>query len=205
MVSLLQGVLCYAQSGVETAESVLLDNCAHIVEAGKLFNVSPRLIASVIYVENARNVSWMDRDIDPLLADYGLNVSLGLGQVKINTAKWIEEELCDSSSEYYLGEPSNGRIQRSRSRQELVKRLVEPESNVCYVAALLAMIDRRWTEAGVPIGNEVDILATLYSAGVVGDDRMEKRKPHANPRSNEFGRIALEFFNSSEMLDCLPR
>ncbi len=203
---------------------VLEENSAVILEAGKLFNISPRLIASVIYVEHALNVTWIDRDVDPLLAGYGLNVSLGLGQVKINTALWIEKSLSDSTSLYFLGRKFSKIIPLSTSREELVHRLLAPELkmapqatwNTKYIAANLAMVRHRWKEAGINIDNRTDILATLYSAGVVTDDAPmksarggfafggEKRPPHKNPQANSFGKLAKEFYESELLLSLFP-
>jgi hypothetical protein len=187
---------CYSQAHTQEAVGVLKQNADVICKAGELFNVSPRIVASVIFVEHALNVTWVDRDVDPLLAQYDINVSLGLGQVKINTAKWIEELLHDSTSRYFLGEKYSLLLPLSTSREDLVKRLLIPSCNAKYIAAVIAMIQHRWKEAEVDIRNEVDILATLYSAGVVNDDGFEKRPPHENPKSNRFGKIAEEFYES---------
>jgi hypothetical protein len=205
VLSLLQGIMCEAQSGDETVETVLRENSTFILEGGRVFHVSSRLIASVIYVEHTRNVSWMDREIDPLLADYGLNVSLGLGQVKINTAIWIEDQFSDSSSRYFIRDVVSGTMLKSLSREELINRLLSPGQNVCYIAAYLAMISKRWSDAGISIANNVEILATLYSAGAVGENGLEKRIPHTNPRPNTFGLYARDFFYSNELSNLFPR
>ncbi len=194
----------YAMSGVREAEQVLKENSKWIQEAGRFFHLSPRTIASVIFVEHDLNVSWMDRDIDPLLAQYGLNVSLGLGQVKIETAQWIERELKDSISLYYLGDSVRGAFPYSSSRDDIVQRLLDPHHNSYYIAAFLAMISSRWERAGIPTVHRIDILATLYSAGVV-ENNVEKRRPRWNPASNYFGKIAKGFFDSDILLDIFPR
>lgn len=192
----------YAQVSPQAIQ-VLKKNTEAIVSAGNLFNISPRLIASVIYVEHALNVTWVDRDVDPLLAVYGLNVSLGLGQVKINTAVWIEQSLHDSTSAYFLGANCSELIPLSASREETIKRLLLPPWNAKYIAANLAMIRYRWKEAGVTIDDNTEILATLYSAGVV-ENNIEKRFPRTQPVSNGFGKLAEKFYLSNICRDELP-
>lgn len=191
-------------TGERDAEQVLRENSIWIQEAGRFFHLSPRAVASVIFVEHDLNVSWKDRDIDPLLARYGLNVSLGLGQVKIETAQWIERELKDTASLYYLGESVRRAFPFSSSRDDIVQRLLDPHNNSHYIAACLAMISSRWESAGIPIASRIDILATLYSAGVV-ENGLEKRTPHEHPRANSFGLLAAQFYNSNFLRDIFPQ
>jgi hypothetical protein len=68
----------------------------------------------------------------------------------------------------------------------------------------------QWKQAGFDISKKPDILATLYNIGFVGS------KPNANPQSGgaairignktySFGSLALEFYNSNELIDEFPR
>jgi hypothetical protein len=197
-------VLACSASGIREAEQVLRNNSVWIQEAGRCFHISPRTLASVVFVEQALNVTWKDREIDPLLATYGLNVSLGLGQVKIETAQWIERELKDTASLFYLGDSVRSAFPYSNSRDNIVQRLLDPHYNSYYVAAFIAMISSRWESAGIGITDRIDILATLYSAGVV-EKNVEKRKPRPNPEPNSFGLRAAEFYNSTFLRDIFSR
>jgi hypothetical protein len=190
-------------NGIRDAEQVLRKNSPWIQEAGRCFHLSPRTIASVVFVEHVLNVTWKDREIDPLLATYGLNVSLGLGQVKIETAQWIERELKDSTSLYYLGDSVRSAFPYSNSCDNIVQRLLDPHYNSYYIAAFIAMISSRWESAGIDITGRIDILATLYSAGVV-EKNVEKRKPRQNPEANSFGLHAAEFYKSTFLRDLFP-
>ena len=65
------------------------------------------------------------------------------------------------------------------------------------------MIVTRWSKAGFPTTDRVDIVATLYSIGIV-EDNLEKTKPHDNPVPNDFDRVALQFFESDILVDIFP-
>lgn len=193
-----------SQSRHAQAESVLLNNHDPICRAANAFRIKPRLAASVIFVEQFKNVNWVDRKLDVVFATYGYNSSIGIGQVKVKTAEWIELALHDSSNEYFLGEEFKEAIPRSDSRDGLVRRLNDHNWNADYVAANLRLILERWGRAGVDIASRVDILATLYSTGVVAGDQ-EKKSPHPNPQSNEFGKLAKRFYDSDLLLFWYPR
>lgn len=193
-----------AQTSVQEAIAVLRENSNFITEAGKSIGVHPRLMASVIYIEHVLNVTWVDRELDVTLANYGLNTSLGLGQVKISTAQWVELQLKDTSSEYFLNDSIRLIFPFSTSREDLIHRLANPRWNSYFIAAYLAVILKRWSGAGVPLNDRVDIVATLYSAGVE-KSRKETRKPHPKPVSNEFGTLAKAFFDSEILVDVFPR
>jgi hypothetical protein len=192
------------QSRGAEAESVLLDNHDPICRAANAFQIKPRLAASVIFVEQFKNVNWVDRKLDVVFADYGYNSSIGIGQVKVKTAEWIEETLHDPTCQYYPGDDFAKTIPQSGSREDLVKRLNDPWWNAKYVAANLRLILERWERAGVEITSSVDISATLYSTGVVAGDK-EKKSPHPNPQPNDFGRLAKRFYESDLLLFWYPR
>lgn len=193
-----------AQSPEEKAQFVLKENREFIIQGGRTFGVNPRLMVSVIYAEQVLNVTWGDKELDIPLAKAGLNTSVGLGQVKVSTAEWIEHQMCDSASLYFLGDSIRKKFPFSFSRADLVDRLAIPKWNCYYVAGYLAMILKRWSEAGVPLHHRVVIAATLYSAGVEKSGR-EIRKPHSNPISNNFGRLADAFYESESLLSIFPR
>jgi hypothetical protein len=161
-------------------------------------------MASMIYAEYVLNVTWIDKELDIPLASAGLNTSIGLGQVKVSTAQWIEHQMCDSASLYFLGDSIRKKFPFSLSRADLVDRLAIPKWNCYYVAADLAMILKRWSDAGVPLHYRVDIAATLYSAGVEKSGQ-EIRSPHSNPKTNQFGIVAREFYESESLLSIFPR
>ena len=157
-----------------------------------MFGIHPRLVAGVIFVEQVMNVSWVDRALDVTFANYGFNTSVGIGQVKVETAEWIESVLKDSTSMYFLGQ-SFSKVFPSESKQDMINRLGDPKWNTMYVAANIAIILKRWAEAGFAIANRSDIVGTLYSTGIQ-EGGFEKKKPHGNPIPNQFGRLVKGFF-----------
>ncbi|MGB2869953.1 MAG: hypothetical protein WBD36_16005 [Bacteroidota bacterium] len=193
-----------AQTNEHQALRVLRSNCENIKNAAILFNVHPRVVASVIFVEHLMNVTWVDRKLDVTFARYGFNTSIGLGQVKVETAEWIQRELRDSTSRYFLGCSADTIFPLTASKPDLINRLSDSAWNARYVAANLAMISKRWTDAGAPLSGRLNVLATLYSVGVVRSG-LEKKKPHPNPLANQFGRLAEQFFGSDIMIEYFPR
>ena len=69
---------------------------SHIVmikSASNIFNIDYRILCAVIYTERTLNYNWEDKALDNVLAEAGLNSSIGFCQVKIKTAYWIENQL----------------------------------------------------------------------------------------------------------------
>lgn len=178
----------------------LVNRNKNITQAARLVGISPRLVAAVIYAERLRNVHWDDTILDEVLARNGYNSSVGFAQIKVNTAFWIEEQLHTPEGTYFLGKQIQSLFSRSRSREALVKKLTVDSLNIHYCAVYLAMIKKRWNEAGyffTPF-NETGLLATLFSLGIVKLSG-EERLPHANAAMNKFGETAQRFYNGFQL------
>lgn len=188
----------------EKVKQLLTENKDLIFSSALLFNVQPRLIASIIYVERTLNVNWMEGQLDILLAKAGYSSSIGLGQVKIHTAEWIEKKLHDSTSKYYLGDAYRIYLSKSKSRDEMIERLENPIWNIKYVTAYIAMFCRRWLNDGFNISTMPNIIATLYSLGPYHVSDGSERKPHANPKSNYFGEETAKFYYSDQLIFSFP-
>lgn len=170
-----------------------------IVQAANTFNISPRVVASIIYAERFLNYNWEDDLLDELFAETGYNSSIGFGQMKPNTAFWIEQELHNSIGKYFLGKDIQTATQRSKSKREIIKKLVNDTTNIYYCSAYLAMIKHRWSKTFLfQVENETGILGTLYSLGIINFNG-EERVPHDNPQMNHFGKAAQEFFDSFKL------
>jgi hypothetical protein len=175
----------------------LVERKSVILHAAKTVGISPRIVASVLYAERYLNYNWDDEILDNVLAQSGYNSSVGFGQIKITTAFWVEQELNNSISKYYLGNAVASQILRSATREKLIKKVTNDSVNILYCAAYLAMVQYRWKSAGIflPMNVEAGILGTLYSLGVINSNG-EERTPHPNPQMNKFGFTAQEFFDS---------
>ncbi len=166
-----------------------------ITQAADNLNLSPRVVASVIYTERYLNYNWEDDLFDELFAESGYNSSIGFGQIKPNTAFFIEQELNNPQSKYFLGSNVQTKTKRSKSKREIIGKLVNDTTNIYYCSAYLAMIKQRWSKIfHFRPENETGILATLYSLGIVRFDGTE-RIPHTNPQINLFGKTAQRFYD----------
>lgn len=175
-----------------------------IIQAAKAVNISPRIVAGVIYAERLRNFHWNDEILDDVLAQSGYNSSIGFAQIKVNTAFWIEEQLHTPSGKYFLGETIRSQFPRSRSREELIARLMNDSINIRYCAAYLAMVKKRWSDAGyfLTLASEAGLLATLYSLGIIKPNG-EERLPRPNSSVNEFGNTAQKFYDGFMLREML--
>ncbi len=190
--------VCNANLPAANEHDVLIAIQEHhelIVAASSSFGISPRLVASIIYSERFLNFNWEDALLDGLFAESGYNSSIGFAQIKVTTAFWIEKEVHNAQSLYYLGNEAAQRIPRSTSRSELIHRLLNDSINILYCCAYVAMIQHRWESTGAFLSdqNKAGIVATLYSLGVMLSDGTE-RTPHPNPQMNHFGETAQKFY-----------
>jgi len=183
----------------------LLDHQGSLIkEAAELYGVKPRILTAVIYAERLLNYNWQDDALDELLAVSGYNSSIGFCQIKLKTAYWIQKNLQDERSPYYLGKGVAERFPVSRSTDELIDKLKDDRTNIEYAAAYLAMFQRRWKRAGIDMAGRPEILGTLYSTGPYRSDSSE-RQPHAHPLPNRFGNVVLQFYNSDALIKVFPK
>jgi len=159
--------------------------------ASQIFDVDCKILTSIIYVERTLNYTWEDDALDNLLAEAGLNSSIGFCQVKLKTAYWIEVQLNYTSSIYYPNRKYKGKIELSNSPKEIIAKLENDSLNIMYASAYLRIIISRWEKMGFPIGNRADILGTLYSTGLFKRNGNE-RFPNGNPKANKFGKMVKE-------------
>lgn len=144
--------------------------------AAKEFGVDPIVVGGVIYQEQATNVNFIDTLTDHIGGLLHLNTSIGIGQVRVNTARDLEKLY----PELYPGKDSPPAINDTFIR---VERLKDPYTNIRYVTAKLHFSDIRWKNKGFDISDKPEILGTLYNIEDVNDPI----KPHANPQTNGFG------------------
>ena len=168
----------------EDASNIIRNNAQGIKNAGSYYGVNPAIIAACIYTELTQNVNWVDDLTD--VSGYFLDTSIGIGQVKVSTAKMLEDSgyiakttfkrtevmLWDSASVWDA--PGIGEVIADNREQAIAFRLNSESENVNYVAAYLKYFQDRWKEAYPEIDGRTAILATLFNQG-------EKRPPHSSP------------------------
>ena len=140
--------------------------------------------------------------------------SWGIFGIKDDTARQIEEHLLDKKSPYYLG-TSFEKILSFKTKnidQERFSRIIDEHDHTysyLYTALYIAEVNKQWENAGFPIENKPDILATLWNLG------FSKSIPNKEPKSGgstmningkeySFGALALEFYYSDELIELFP-
>ena len=131
--------------------------------------------------------------MDNILAEAGLNSSIGFCQVKLKTAYWIEVQLNDTSATYFPNRKYKGKLSLSNSPSEIMQKLENDSLNILYAAAFVRIAISYWDKSGFPIDNKADILGTLYSTGLFKRDG-NIRIPNKNPKANEFGKRVEKYF-----------
>ena len=162
-----------------------------IESAAKYFEINPKHLKAIIYVERTLNYNWEDDALDIPLAEGGFNSSIGFCQVKMKTAYWIEVQLNDSKSNYFPGKKYSGLLKVNKSPEAIIKKLQNDSLNIYYAAAYLRIMQSRWSKSNCSIDDKPEILGTLYSTGLFHIDGTE-RKPRKNPEENAFGKKVTE-------------
>ncbi|MEK9154066.1 MAG: hypothetical protein AAB798_01190 [Patescibacteria group bacterium] len=169
-------LLEYSETNAEKRAARLLEVYASIVKAAaKEFDTDPVMVGAVIYQEQSTNVNFVDTLTDTIGGVIGLNTSVGIGQVRVNTARALEEkypQLVSLSTVF----SESGDFAR-------VERLKDPFLNIRYVAAKVHFDETHWKGAGFDLSGRHDILGTLYNT----QDVEHPLTSHANPEANEFG------------------
>lgn len=187
----------------EVAQKALSEKAHIIHDAARKVEIDARLLACIIYTELRLNVNQLD-SYERVFASLGYNTSIGLAQIRIETARWIVDNVTDSLSLYSLDPRYHFWLPTYETRADIIA-LLENDSTNCLLAAFhLKQIMTRWQEAGFDIGHRPDIMATLYSYGLFRRDDGSEIVPHGHPRSNFFGKVAAGFFNSGKLRGDFP-
>jgi hypothetical protein len=179
-------------------EDVLLEHSVNIVSAARTFDIDPRLLAAIVYTEQIYKVKPGEEVIDYVFALSGYNSSIGIAQIKVQTATRIEQNTRNPKNRFYPGEKLNAVLPHSKNKHTLIENLRDPKINLLYAAAYIAIILKIWSSALPSFRDRAmrtSIIATLYSRGLITPEG-GVREPHPNPRSNAFGKKVEEFYNS---------
>jgi hypothetical protein len=157
--------------------------------AAKEFAIDKYLLGAIIIDELAR-IHPFEPIINLLESKIvGLNVSVGIAQVKIDTAnQLIKKGLynpnpADKKLPFYGTFSNAGRI-------HLYEYLIQPKHNIHFAAARMRDLVDEWMRF-VDISQRPEIIATLY--------HLPYRKPHSKPEPNKRGdQIASEFYKLSK-------
>ena len=178
-----------------SAAQVIRTNKSIIKNAATRYEVDPKILAGVIYVEQYYNVDWVDATTD-WIAFYGIiDMSVGVGQVRHSTAILLEEKGYVSPTQKEEGGWSLpfGKTVYGTETMARHKRLEDNEWNITYGAAYLRYLQDLWGEEFPEIATRPDILGALYNLG-------DKKPPHSNPKPNEFGERVQKYYDLMESL-----
>lgn len=155
-----------------------------IYESAKYFDLDPFQLGAILIDEIAR-ISPFEEIIDQIgVENFGVNTSVGLAQIKIDTANNIIKK------KLYNPNPSDQKLPAKRLNREtrtyLYNYLIQTKHNIFFAGAILTDIIQNWHNY-IDLKNNFDILATLYSLS-----RVPHEEPHPNSRGTQ---IADEFYN----------
>jgi hypothetical protein len=147
--------------------------------------------------------------------------------MKEATAVEVENNLKDPTSPYYPGPqyadlldfPGTAGLDASTTdasstvQEERFTRMTSQDNhyyNYLYAALYIKEIETQWQNAGFPITNRPDIIATLYNIG------FEHSNPNANPQvggaaivingvTYSFGGLADQFYTSNLLTNLFPQ
>lgn len=155
-----------------------------IYESATYFNLDPFQLGAILIDEITR-VSPFEEIIDRIgVENFGANTSVGLAQIKIDTANNIIKK------KLYNPNPSDQKLPIKRLNREtrtyLYSYLIQSKHNIFFEGAILIDLINNWKEF-IDLKEHFNILATLYSMYII-----PHKEPHANNRGTQ---IANEFYN----------
>ena len=121
-------------------------------------------------------------------------MSVGLGQVRMSTAEYLEENGYipeASAKEGGWNIPIIGFIYGTETMTR-EKRLENNKWNIMYVTAYIKAIEDYWIEAYPNISSDPGVLGTLYNQG------HNFSTPHGNPQPGPFGEKTEYFYELME-------
>ncbi|MBR1792600.1 MAG: hypothetical protein IJ764_03065 [Bacteroidales bacterium] len=203
----------------EALKPALLNDKALIDEAGRLTGVEPRLIVGCLVGEQIRLFHSKRETVKKYLGPMKVlsvqsQFSYGVNGIKEHTAKWVEENLKNPESEFYMGPDYEHLLdyETDDPSTERYNRLVDYRNHLysyIYTGCILHQTMLQWQRAGHDISNRPDILFTLFNVG------FKQSVPKENPVCGgsrikidgeyyTFGAIGFDFYYSGELAKEFP-
>ncbi|MEK7192824.1 MAG: hypothetical protein AAB682_01685 [Patescibacteria group bacterium] len=160
-------------------------NASIITQAARASDIDRYLLGAIIIDEIIRR-SPFEEIQDKLLLDLlGRNVSVGVAQIKLETANELIKIGLYNPNPDDKKLPFSGNLKK-RDREYLYQYVIMPRHNIRFAAAFVRRVIRLWSRY-VDLSNRPEIIGTLYHQGY--------GRPHPNPESNKRGeQIANEFY-----------
>lgn len=157
-----------------------------IIQVANEYNIDPYLLGAIIIDEVVR-LAPFEEILDLFLLDLiGRNVTVGIAQVRLETANNVIKKGLYNPNPKDKKLPFFGNLTK-RDRQHLFTYVVQSKYNVHFSAAYIRSIINFWASK-LDISNRPEILATLYGQGY--------GNPKTNPIPSKRGsQIANEFYS----------
>jgi len=152
-------------------------NRSNIINISKKLNFDSKIVFSIIESELSLNYNVFDK-YDNLRAKLGEDPSIGLCQIKISTAVWIEKNFSEEYSS----------LEISSARNVLIDKLNDDSINIYYCVVYLDVIRNKYYSLYQEFPS-VQVLASLYSKGI------DKKQKCDYNYINNVGEKALALYN----------
>ena len=177
------------------AYNKIVNNSEDILYYANHYEVDPSIVAGVIFVEQYYNYDWKDVLTDWIGLTGVIDMSIGLGQVRMSTAKYLEDQGYVTPVEIQTNvniefSPYLLMVHSNIDRESLIRgtRLENDTWNINYVAAYIKALEDLWKKDFPEISSSPDILGTLYNLG-------HEKKPNSTPKPNWFGEKVGDIYN----------
>lgn len=156
-----------------------------ITQAAKEFDIDHHLLGAILIDEIVRMSPFEEIRDRFLLHLLGRNVSVGIAQVKLETANTVIKRGLYNPNWKDKKLPFSGTLS-NKDRQHLYQYVVEPRHNIRFAAAYMRDIINVWAKK-IDLSKRPEIVATLYPQGYGSS----KPDPESNDRGDQ---VAEEFY-----------
>jgi hypothetical protein len=203
----------------EALKVAIVKDKAKIDSAAMVTGVEPRMIVSCLIGEQIRLFNSKRETYKKYLGPVKVlsvqsQFSFGVNGIKDFTAAWVERNLKNDTSVFYMGKKYEHILdfKTADHETERINRLVDYRDHYysyVYTGCILHQTKKQWERAGFDISNRPEILFTLFNIG------FSESHPSANPQCGgshitvadkiyTFGAIGFDFYYSGELVDEFP-
>ena len=203
----------------EALKVAIVKDKALIDSAAMVTGVEPRLIVGCLIGEQIRLFNSKRETYKKYLGPVKVlsvqsQFSFGVNGIKDFTAAWVERNLKNDTSVFYMGKRYEHILdfKTADHEAERINRLVDYRNHYysyVYTGCIVHQTKKQWERAGFDISNRPEILFTLFNIG------FSESRPSANPQCGgshisvadkvyTFGAIGFDFYYSGELAKEFP-
>ncbi|PIR87174.1 MAG: hypothetical protein COU11_01705 [Candidatus Harrisonbacteria bacterium CG10_big_fil_rev_8_21_14_0_10_49_15] len=172
------------KASVSAVRDIIISNSEIILKAAQEYDIDHFLLGAILIDEIVRMSPFEEIRDKFLLQLLGRNVSVGLAQVKLETANGLIKNGLYNPNPDDKNLPFAGNL-RKADRKHLYKYVAQPKHNIHFAAARIRGLIKEWSKY-IDISDMPEILGTLYHRSYVA--------PHARPKPNKRGMQVAEGF-----------